>query len=300
MARLATANMVLLVSALLVGLTGGGPSARAGEVRVAVSAGLEPVATVIARRFTARSGHEVVLTAASTGKLYAQLVNGAAFDVFLSADSERPARAEAAGLTAPGPTVSLGRGRLVLWSPNAGAVDDEGRVLGPPLRLMRLVVPNPVTSAYGAAANVVLEKLGLQAVASRRVVVTADGAAAAETTRQLAASHASTDEARAPGTVATNAAPPPSTGGVTTPRGPVAGLLPIAHVSQALSQAPDGSFWLVPESDHPPLEQQAVLLAGAMRSDAARAFMAFLSKQDTRDILAGFGFTLNAINANAQ
>jgi len=296
MARLAAVNMVLLVPALLVGLCGGDRSARAGEVRVAVSAGLEPVAIVIARRFTARSGHEVVLTAASTGKLYAQLVNGAAFDVFLSADSARPARAEAAGLTAPGPTVSLGRGRLALWSPNAGTVDDEGRVLGPPLRLMRLVVPNPVTSAYGAAADAVLEGLGLQAVASPRVVLAADGAAAADTTRQLAASDGSTDDATAPGTVATDADPSASTGAVMPPRGPVAGLLPIAHVSRTT----DGSLWLVPETDHPPLEQQAVLLAGAMRSDAARAFMAFLTKQDTRDILAGFGFGLNAVNADPQ
>ena len=91
-----------------------------------------------------------VLSVAATGKLQAQIAQGSRHEVFLSSDTARPARAEAAGRVVAGSLVPLGRGAFA-----APDVAVNRTVLGPPLALMRLVVPNPVTSSHGAAANAV-------------------------------------------------------------------------------------------------------------------------------------------------
>ncbi len=263
---------------------------------MAVSTGLLPAAEVIARRFSARTGHDVVVTAGASGRLYAQLVNGAGFDVFLSGDALRPARAEAAGMTVPGSSVSLGAGRLVLWSPEPELVDDDGRVLGPPLRVSRLVIADPVTSAHGAAAGAVLRGLGVTVGATSAVLVVADGAAVVATIRALTGTRAPGFDAPLPGTLPQAPGEPPASGPVMPPRAPVAGLVPVALVPDEAG----GSRWVVPEDRHPSLEQQAVLLAGGLRSDAARAFMAFLRQQAVRDILAGFGYGPVGATATGQ
>lgn len=257
--------------------------AQAGEVRVAVSAGLEAPARAIARRFTARSGHDVTLTVAATGKLQAQITQGSRHQVFLSGDTARPARAEAAGRVVAGSLVSLGRGALVLWSPLPNLAEGGAAVLGPPMTLMRLVVPNPVTSTHGAAANAVLGRLSLRTEDSERIVVLADGAAGVARLRALAGSAASTTAAETP-TAPALAAGPASTA-PRPPHWPVAGLLPAG----AVAKVEGGSSWVVPDDWYPPLEHVGVLLTPGLRSDAARAFMAFLQHQDARDILAEYG-----------
>lgn len=261
-------------------------AAVAGEVRVAVSAGLEAPARAIARRFTARTGHEVTLTVAATGKLQAQITQGSRHQVFLSSDTARPARAEAAGRVVAGSLVSLGRGALVLWSPLPDLADGGPAVLGPPLAMLRLGVPNPVTSTHGAAANTVLGRLGLRSEDTERIVVLVDGAAGVSRLRTLAGTSTSTTAAETPAAPAL-AARPASTA-PRPPPWPVAGLLPVG----AVAKLEGGSSWAVPDDWYPPLEHVAVLLTPGLRSDAARAFMAYLQHQDARDILAEYGSRL--------
>jgi len=101
----------------------------ADEIRVAVASNVTGAARVLVERFEAETGHEVVLAFGSTGKHYAQIRNGAPFHVFLAADVERPRRLEEEGIAVDGSRFTYARGALVLWSPEPGYVDDQGRVL---------------------------------------------------------------------------------------------------------------------------------------------------------------------------
>src|SRR3954467_15883431 len=90
--------------------------ALAAEVKVAVAANFTEPAKEIAARFKARTGHDAVLSFGSSGQFYAQIANGAPFGVFLSADRERPEKAEAEGYGVPGTRFTYATGRLVLFS----------------------------------------------------------------------------------------------------------------------------------------------------------------------------------------
>ncbi|HAL38241.1 MAG TPA: molybdate ABC transporter substrate-binding protein, partial [Polaromonas sp.] len=117
--RLLPALLVLLVSA----------SALADEVQVAVAANFTAPMKLIAAEFEKETGHQAVLSFGATGKLYAQIMNGAPFDIFLAADNERPAKLEKEGAAVAGSRFTYATGRLVLWSPKPGTVDEQGEVL---------------------------------------------------------------------------------------------------------------------------------------------------------------------------
>ncbi|HID48805.1 MAG TPA: molybdate ABC transporter substrate-binding protein, partial [Chromatiales bacterium] len=118
----------LLRLAFVLALTGSG-LASADTIRVAVASNFVDPLRPIAQHFEAGTGHTVILSPGSTGKLFAQIVNGAPFDAFLAADTERPARLERDGLAVPGSRFTYAVGRLMLWSPRPGYVDDQGTVL---------------------------------------------------------------------------------------------------------------------------------------------------------------------------
>src|SRR5258707_64875 len=100
--------------------------AAADEAQLAVAANFAAPAKQLAERFAQTSGHKLAVSAGSTGKLYAQIMNGAPFDVFLSADDETPRRMERERLAVPGSRFTYAIGKLVLWSPVAGLVDGNG------------------------------------------------------------------------------------------------------------------------------------------------------------------------------
>ncbi len=129
-------------------------TARAGEVSVAVAANFTGASRIIAAKFEAATGHRVKASFGSTGKLYAQIVNGAPFEVFLAADSVRPARLEKEEVAVKGSRFTYAGGRLVL------RVDPRGGVLGSG-DFRKLALANPATASYGLAARQVLENLDL-------------------------------------------------------------------------------------------------------------------------------------------
>lgn len=97
---------------------------QADEVLVAVSANFTGAAKALSVPFEQQTGHSLKISYGSTGKLYAQIINGAPFEVFLAADSKHPEKLEASGLAVPGSRFSYARGRLVLWSANARQFDN--------------------------------------------------------------------------------------------------------------------------------------------------------------------------------
>jgi molybdate transport system substrate-binding protein len=241
----------LCLALLILGM--GGPSAaRADTLLVAVASNFTTTLEDIAARFEAQTGHDVRITAASTGVHYAQIVNGAPFDIVLSADAERPRLLEEGDYGIEGTRFTYASGRLVLWSTDPALVDGEGTVLESG-QFQRLAVANPDTAPYGLAAQQVLEALGLlPAVASRLVTGTN-----ITQTHQFVASGAAS-----------------------------LGLVALAQVA-APGVEVRGSYWIVPETLYQPIEQQALLLKD---TEAGRAFMTFLASAEIRQLIRSYGY----------
>ncbi len=132
-------------------------AARAGdELLVAVASNFIAPMREIATAFEQQTGHKVTLASGSSGKLYAQIRHGAPFDVFLSADDEKPRALEAGGYALPGSRFTYALGWLALWSPNS--TDPKGLLHGD---FARLALANPRLAPYGQAALSTLANLGL-------------------------------------------------------------------------------------------------------------------------------------------
>jgi molybdate transport system substrate-binding protein len=226
--------------------------AVAGQVRVAVAANFLEPAQAIAAAFKSKTGNTVELSPGSTGQLYTQLTHGAPYEIFLSADVDHAKQAEADGLARSGSRFTYAIGRLVLYSSRPDLVDNRGAVLAKG-GFAKLAMADPATAPYGAAAEQTLSKLGVyEEVKSKRVL----------------------------GTSITQAFQFVETG---------AADLGFVAQSQVIHRK-GGSRWLVPQTNHAPIAQQAVLLKSAQQNPTANAFMTFLKSQEARAIIAGYGY----------
>lgn len=234
------------------------PAANAEVTQVAVASNFVTTAARIASAFeAAQPNHQVVLITASTGKHYAQIRNGAHFDLFFAADAERPALLEKEGRTVPGSRFTYAVGRLALWSPTEGLVDPKGEVLRKG-NFRRLAIASPKTAPYGAATQQVLEALGLWQGLEARVIRGEDVGQAYQ---------------------------------FIVSRGAELGFVALAQLREP-GNPPRGSHWEVPANLHQPIEQQAVFLKRAADNPAAVAFFEFARSQAARDIVKGFGYDL--------
>lgn len=232
-------------------------SAASGEtVTVAVASNFARPAHDIAKSFETSSGHSVRITTASTGKLYAQIVNGAPFDVLLAADKQRPQLLEDAGHGAAGTRFTYAVGRLVLWSQNsnaaAGSCTDALAGLGE----RHLAIANPLTAPYGVAAKDYLLGAGLWTRVEPRLVY---GENISQTLHFVVSGNAEF------------------------------GLIALSQAADA--RVPDAACeWLVPESMHRPIEQQAIQLQRSEQSPAAADFLAYLTGPESRAIIGEHGY----------
>ena len=134
--------------------------AQAGEVRVAVAANFTAPMQEIVPLFEQASGHKLSVSFGSTGKFYAQIKQGAPYDVFVAADTKTPQKLDGDGLTVPGSRFVYALGKLVLWSAQPGVVDGKGAVLRKG-NYNKLAIGDPKLAVYGTAAQETLEELGL-------------------------------------------------------------------------------------------------------------------------------------------
>lgn len=243
--------MFRLILATVLALTVFGP-AQAAETQVAVAANFTEPARHIAQAFKARTGHKATLSFGSSGQFYAQIANGAPFQVFLSADVERPQKAEADGLAVPGTRFTYATGRLALYSRTPGVVDGRGAVLSAG-RFDKLAIADPKAAPYGLAAVETLRKLGLYDRLAPKIVQ---------------------------GSSITQAYQFVETGAAEV------GFVALSQVAAVKG----GSRWVVPETLHTPIDQQAVLLKTGADSAAARAFLQFLKGPEARAIIKRYGY----------
>ena len=229
--------------------------AHAADVSVAVAANFTAPMQKIAPEFEKDTGHKAVLAFGATGAFYAQIRNGAPFQVLLSADDETPAKLANEGLGVGGTRFTYATGRLVLWSAQPGVVDDKGELLAKG-GSEKIAVANPKLAPYGAAAIEALTKLNLLDKVSARFV---QGENIGQTFQFVSTGNA--------------------------PLGFIA-------LSQVMvdGKIGKGSAWIVPANLHSAIKQDAVVLNTGKDNPAAAALMAYLRSDKARAIIRSFGY----------
>jgi len=247
------AGVLLALAGALPARAGAGGGMSGGEsATVAVASNFLSTARELVADFAAKTGHEILLVNGATGMLHAQIVKGAPFDLFLSADRERVGALETAGLLAPGGRRTYALGRLVLYA------RDPDR-LGPSLRasladpeLSRLAIADPRLAPYGRAAIEVLKALGLEDRLGERLVRGQNVAQALAFVQS--------------------------------------GNAELGLVALALAREGGGRWIAVPATLHGPIAQDAGLLRRGSGNAAARAFWDYLLSDSAREIIRAHGY----------
>jgi len=233
-------------------------TAVAEEVRVAVAANFLATLNEIITNFQADTSHTILVSSGSSGKLYAQIKNGAPFDVFFSADAERPQLLEEEGLAVKGSRFVYSVGRLTLWSPDSNVIQGEARHILSDGHFDHLAIANPKTAPYGRAAEQTLKKMGLWESLKDRIV---QGENIGQAFQFVFSRNAQ---------------------------------LGFVALSQVLDPKINGSGsrWDVPTSFHDALEQEVVLLMTGQNHAGAKAFLEYVKGDNSRAIIERFGYEL--------
>ena len=231
--------------------------AQAGDALLAVAANFTAPMQKIAQAFEQDTGHKAVLSLGATGSFYAQIKNGAPFDVLLAADDDTPLKIEKEGLSVVGSRFTYATGQLVLWSKQAGLVDNKGEVLRSG-KFQKLAIANPKLAPYGLAATETLTQLGLLSELQPKIVM---GESVGQTYQFLVTENAQL------------------------------GFVALSQVF-ADGKITQGSAWVVPAKLHNPIQQDAVLLNSGKSNPAAAALLTYLKSDKARAIIKSYGYQL--------
>ena len=235
--------------------------ADAGQTHVAVAANFIEPAREIATLFQEKTGHEAILISGASGAFFSQITHGAPFEVFLSADEERPRLAIEQGFAVPGSRFTYAIGKLVLWS---RVVDvTKGEAVLKAGNFQKISVANPISAPYGAAAVETLKALGVYDALQPKIV---QGSSIAQAFQFVDTRNAE---------------------------------LGFVALSQ-LYGINEGARWIVPSKLHTPIRQDAVLLKTGAKGEASKAFLAFLKGPDARAIIERFGYALEPASVAAE
>lgn len=229
----------------------------ADSVQVAVAANFTAPMKVLAADFEKDTGHKIVAAYGATGQLYAQINNGAPFEVFLAADDSTPAKLEKEGQGVPGSRFTYAIGTLALWSAKEDYVDDQGLVLRNN-QFQHLAVANAKTAPYGLAAMQTLVKLGLNQAVAKKLV---EGQNIAQTHQFVASGNAEL------------------------------GFVALSQIYQD-GKITSGSAWLVPAEMHAPIKQDALILAKGKDNAAAKALVEYLQGDKAAKVIKSYGYQL--------
>ncbi|VAX09515.1 Molybdenum ABC transporter, substrate-binding protein ModA [hydrothermal vent metagenome] len=232
-----------------------GPAA-ADTVHVAVASNFTVPLRLLAASFEEQSGHQIKISAASTGKLYAQIKHGAPYHLFLAADQARPERLVQDGLAIADSRFTYALGRLVLWAPGE-RFDGSADELMAKVDVRRFAIANPKTAPYGVAAQQTLEEIGQLTKLRGRLV---RGENIAQTFQFVASGAAEM------------------------------GLVALAQLSG--ENALTGYHWVVPQEMYEPIRQEAVLLKRGEDNLAAKAFLHHLRSTEARALIVEQGYGL--------
>ena len=230
--------------------------ALAKELRIAVASNFLLPLKELSRKFKESTGHKVVVISGSTGKLYAQIKQGAPFDILLAADSLRPELLEKEGIGVPGSRFTYAVGRLVLWSKDSKLpLKNDLQVLNHK-NFRYLAIANPKTAPYGKAAEQVLRKKGFWEQIQNRLV---RGENISQTFQFVMTGNAD---------------------------------IGFIALSQLRKNQGLGFSWIVPQEWHDPIQQQGILLKRAKTNKAARQFLNFIKSNRIKKQIESYGYSL--------
>ena len=230
----------------------------ADEIKVAVASNFYPTMKEIALQYELKQSqssenHKIILISGSSGKHFAQIMNGAPFDIFFSADKVRPILLEKKGISESGSRFTYALGRLILWSSLDGFVEKDEQLYNNELRF--LAIANPKIAPYGVAAREALISINLWEDLQSKLV---RGENIAQTFQFVNSGNAK-----------------------------------LGFISYSQLMNPNysvvGSFWEVPQSMYNPIEQQAVVLK---KSSLAKDFLSFIESDESLNIISKYGFDL--------
>jgi molybdate transport system substrate-binding protein len=231
-------------------------TAFADEIPIAVAANFTGPMQKIAAEFEKDTGHKVVPSFGSTGKFYAQIRNGAPFEVLLAADDETPAKLIAENAGVAGSQFTYAIGKLVLWSAKPAVVDDAGEVLKKG-GFDHIALANPKLAPYGAAGIETMKALGVYDALQSKVV----------TAENIGQTYQFVSSGNA--------------------------LLGFVALSQVLKDGKiEGSAWIVPAKYYPQIRQDAVILDKGRGKPAAEALMKYLKGDKAKAVIKSFGYEL--------
>lgn len=233
------------------------PRSSAQDARLAVASNFVNTAQVLVLKFSEQTPYKVSISAASTGKFYAQIRQAAPFDVFLSADRQTPEHLANEGFAIKETLFDYARGRLVFVSQAPGSSTPAEQLLSQ-AQFKKLAIANPELAPYGLAAKQTLEALGLLPKVKARLVM---GENIGQAAHFVFSGNAD------------------------------AGLLPRAFALETPEQKKlYQNSWLVPEALHQPIIQTAVLLTRGQHNQVARAFMQYLQQREAQGIITSHGY----------
>lgn len=247
-------SLVLTLNVTLINI------ASAEVLRVAVASNALPVTRELSRLFSAQTGHHIKLSAASTGKLYAQIVNGAPYDIFMAANEREPLKLIKAGLAFSETRSTYAIGRLVLYSKRIPLQDKAGDAVLTNHKWSKLAIANPRTAPYGNAAKQVLEHLKLWDQIQHQLV------RGENISQAFYFAHSGNADL---------------------------GLVALSQI-KALADNDTAQYWPVPSQWYRPLRQQMVILTRSRHKAAAKQYLDFLMSSESRNILVnkyGYGVT---------
>jgi molybdate transport system substrate-binding protein len=241
---------------LLLGLASQG-SGQKPKIRVAAASDLQMVMPELIHAYEKQSGMRVEAVFGSSGNFYAQIQNGAPFDLLFSADSEYPRKLAEAGFAEPGAIKTYGFGRIVLWMPASAGCDLErdGWKCLQRASVKNIAIANPEHAPYGRAAVAALKKAGIYERLKTKLVFGENISQAAQFVQSGNAQ---------------------------------AGIL--AYSLTIADDMSHGKRWEIPTDLYPPIEQSAVVLKSARAKSAAEDFVEFATRGPGRALLAKYGF----------
>jgi molybdate transport system substrate-binding protein len=232
--------------------------ADAEEITIAAASNLNFAFREIATEYEKASGNQVRMTFGSSGNFYAQIQNGAPFDLFFSADLEYPQKLEEAGLTVPGSLYQYAIGRIVLWTGHESRIDVTkgiGALREPTVK--KVAIANPKHAPYGRAAVAAMEYFKVYDQVKDKLVLGENISQAAQFIES--------------------------------------GACDIGIIALSLAVTPamksKGMYWEIPAEGHLPLEQGVVILKSSKQQESAKQFIAYLKGVQGQEIMRRNGFT---------
>jgi molybdate transport system substrate-binding protein len=254
--------LVVVVSAsiALAARDAGGQGQSQGQgLTVAAAADLQSVFPTVAAQFEKETGRHVTVTFGSSGNFFAQIQNGAPFDLFFSADIDYPKRLDSASLVEPDTLYEYATGKIVLWTRKDSGIDPgRGLQVLRDANVRRIAIANPEHAPYGRAALAALRHEQLYDAVQPKIVL---GENISQTAQFVQSGNAEV--------------------------GIIALSLALAPAAKEL-----GSYAEIPASFYPPIQQAAVILKSSPNKALAREFLAFLKRGDVVQTMRSFGFAV--------